>query len=71
MLENVNYAETEVLAEGENSDMITIPRTEYNRLVFERDEYRNISLELASRIPNLQKVQANIEEILQDGGVIE
>lgn len=71
MLENVNTkVETSVSAEGENSDFVTIPRTEYNKLVFEREEYRNISLELASRIPNLQKVQSNIEEILREGGVI-
>lgn len=53
--------------EGMDSDMVIIPRTEYNKLVSEREEYRNISLELASRLPNLRKVQTNIEAILAKG----
>lgn len=68
MLRNVNSTVGATAPpEGENSDLITISRTEYNKLVSEREEYRNISLELASRLPNLRKVQTNIEAILAKG----
>ena len=61
MLENVN---TTVGAlpptEEENSDMITIPRSEYNKLVFEREEYRTISLGFKRCLENIRnKAQAN------------
>ena len=71
MLENVNNAGTDVLAEGKNSDMVTIPRTEYNRLVFERDEYRSMCLDFAQRLPKFHEIADNIDRILADGGASE
>lgn len=72
MLENVNLVETLVSTNGKtDNDLITVPRQEYvnlkreiERLKIEREEYRQISLDLAEFGKNTSIIQADVEETL-------
>lgn len=55
--------------ESSGGDFITIRKDEYDRLVFEREEYRAMCLDFAESVPRFHKVADNIEAIIANGGV--
>ena len=65
MSRNVNKVENDFSAEG-GSDLITIHRKEYEKLKYERDEYRSIALEFKNAMPDIFKTQKNITQGLKD-----
>ena len=56
---------------SKDGDFISIPRDEYNRLVYERDEYRSMCLDFAQRLPKFHEIADNIDKILANGGASE
>lgn len=50
-----------------DGDTVTIKREDYERLVYERDEYRSMCHDFAGRIPKFHKIHERINDIL--GGV--
>jgi len=55
--------------ESSGGDFITIRKDEYDRLVFEREEYRNICLAFKEKLSRVHKIADNIDNILANGGV--
>lgn len=71
LVENVEKTVGNTISTKERNEFITIPRDEYNRLVYERDEYRTMCLDFAQRLPKVHEIADNIDKILaKKGGVI-
>ena len=51
----------------DDGDFVTIPKEDYNRLRQEREEYREIALELSASIPRLHKTANEIDAIIEGG----
>lgn len=67
MLKNVMVG-TRVSTDGNDSELITISKCEYDRLVREREEYREIALDLSASVPKLHEISENVEAILANSG---
>lgn len=65
MLENVEnvVGDSRSPTEGMDSEFITIPRKDYDRLVYERDEYRSIAHAFDEKFESISK------HFQDDGGV--
>ena len=54
MIENVENVVVGTTTNG-NGDFVTIPRSEYNKLKNERDEYRSIALAIQERYNSIKE----------------
>ena len=66
MSENVKNVGKIISTNGKmGSDLITVPREEFEKLKYKCEEYRNIIFDLEAIIRNAQGMNGNIEGVLK------